>query len=165
MRKLPKLLAQSRATLICVNQVQDKIGGMPRPFMPNETVPGGRALKFRATLRLRMRSKGSLEEGSTRVGIDAWVKIVKSKIGPSLAEFAVPIRDDVGLDDDLSLAMYLAGCSKSPVRMEKGKVYVEMEDGKEVSAAWRDRGWSALVGEHKGLRKRLRFAVKASLAG
>ena len=167
MRKFAPTLADVGATLICVNQVQDKIGGvMPGRFGPQETVPGGRGLKFRATVRLRTQYKGMLSEGTTDVGIDSWVKVVKNKIGPFKAEFPLPIRFDSGVDDDMAMYMHLQEklAGKCPVWQAKGEVFVKLEDGTEVSAPLRGRGLTVLLNNHKGTRSKLRNAVMATIA-
>jgi recombination protein RecA len=167
MRKLPPLLAKAGATLICVNQVQDKIGGFsPNKFAVQETIPGGRGIKFRATIRLRTQYKGSIEEGTSRVGIDSWVKVIKSKIGPDRAEFPMPVRFDSGIDSDMSMHLFLGEKlgTKNPVWIERGSVFTKTDEGVEVSAPLRGRGLTVLLDQNKGIRARLRNTVMSLIA-
>lgn len=164
MRKLPPKLALAQATLVCVNQVTDKIG-QTFGFGPQETVPGGRALKFRASVRLRMVSKGPLEEGSKNVvGIHSLVKVYKSKIGPDKATFSCPVRYDGGIDADTSLALYLSTLPSAVVWFEKQQVFVEVEKGQRHSVPLRGRGLKVLLDSQEGLRARLHAVAMASLA-
>jgi len=160
MRRIPFPLAQAGGTLICVNQVQDKIGGMPH-MGPMEVVPGGRALKFRSTVRLRVSHQGSLKEGDSIVGKDSWVKVIRSKFGPETENFPMPIHGALGIDDDLGMVLYLIENKSPVVSIDKGKVHIKVEEGKEISAPLRGGGFTALMREQKGLRVRLRSAIAA----
>src|ERR671914_1091931 len=76
LRKLAGTL--NRAGTICVftNQLREKIGVM---FGSPETTPGGRALKFYASVRLDMRRIETLKSGTEAIGSRAKVKVVKNK--------------------------------------------------------------------------------------
>jgi len=79
MRKLTAAVCRSRTCLIFVNQLREKIGvtwGSP------ETTPGGRALKFYASVRLDIRRTGSVKDGDQVVGNTVKVKVVKNKVAP-----------------------------------------------------------------------------------
>jgi len=79
LRKLTAAVAQSRCTLIFINQIRNKIGVM---FGNPETTTGGLALKFYATQRLEIRRIENIKEGDVVVGARARVKIVKNKVAP-----------------------------------------------------------------------------------
>src|SRR5579859_1042118 len=79
LRKLTAAVAQSRCTLIFINQIRNKIGVM---FGNPETTTGGLALKFYATMRLEIRRIENIKEGDVVVGARARVKIVKNKVAP-----------------------------------------------------------------------------------
>ncbi len=77
LRKLTAVVAQSKTTLIFINQIRNKIGVM---FGNPETTTGGLALKFYATMRLEIRRIENIKEGDVVVGARARVKVVKNKV-------------------------------------------------------------------------------------
>ncbi len=79
MRKLTPSVSRSRACCIFINQIREKIGVM---FGNPETTPGGRALKFFASVRLDIRRKEQLKEGEEPIGYITEVKVVKNKVAP-----------------------------------------------------------------------------------
>ncbi|MBI4371557.1 MAG: recombinase RecA, partial [Elusimicrobia bacterium] len=79
LRKLTAVVAQSKTTIIFINQIRNKIGVM---FGNPETTTGGLALKFYATQRLDIRRVENIKEGDVVVGARARVKVVKNKVAP-----------------------------------------------------------------------------------
>ena len=79
MRKLTPVVSRSRCICIFINQIREKIGVM---FGNPETTPGGRALKFFASIRLDIRRKETIKEGDAQVGYMAEIKVVKNKVSP-----------------------------------------------------------------------------------
>jgi recombination protein RecA len=77
MRKLSGVLSKSQCIAIFINQIREKVGIM---FGNPETTPGGRALKFYASVRLEIRRGEQLKEGSEFIGNQAKVKVVKNKV-------------------------------------------------------------------------------------
>ena len=78
MRKLTGVVSKSKTTLIFINQIRMKIGGMM--FGNPETTTGGRALKFYASVRLDVRRTASITVGQNIVGSRTKVKVVKNKL-------------------------------------------------------------------------------------
>lgn len=77
MRKLSGALSKSKCIAIFINQIREKVGVM---FGNPETTPGGRALKFYASVRLEIRRGDQIKEGNDIVGNKAKVKVVKNKV-------------------------------------------------------------------------------------
>jgi recombination protein RecA len=83
LRKLKGAMHQNNCTMLCVNQIREKIGVM---FGSNETTPGGRALKFYSTIRMDIRRSSTLKIGDVQVGNETKVKFVKNKVAPPFTE-------------------------------------------------------------------------------
>ncbi|RCK81701.1 MAG: RecA protein [Candidatus Ozemobacter sibiricus] len=79
MRKLTPVVSRSRCICIFINQIREKIGVM---FGNPETTPGGRALKFFASIRLDIRRKEQIKDGENPIGYVTQVKVVKNKVAP-----------------------------------------------------------------------------------
>ena len=84
MRKLTSAIAQTKTLCIFTNQVREKIGVM---FGNPETTPGGKALKFYASVRLNVQRIGALKDPTgTVIGNRTRVKVVKNKVAPPFTE-------------------------------------------------------------------------------
>ena len=79
MRKLTGVVAKSNTCLIFINQIREKIGVM---FGSPETTPGGKALKFYASVRLDIRRTDNVKVGTDVVGMRAKVTVRKNKVAP-----------------------------------------------------------------------------------
>jgi recombination protein RecA len=84
LRKLTGAISQSKTLCIFTNQIREKIGVM---FGNPETTPGGRALKFYASVRLDIRRIGAIKDAAGKVlGNRTRVKVVKNKVAPPFVE-------------------------------------------------------------------------------
>ncbi len=83
MRKLSGCVSKSKTVAVFINQLREKVGIM---FGNPEVTPGGRALKFYASVRLDVRRVETLKDGSEAVGNRTKVKVVKNKVAPPFKE-------------------------------------------------------------------------------
>lgn len=154
LRKLTSLISKARTTCIFTNQIREKIGVM---FGNPETTPGGKALKFYASVRCDIRRIGAIKQGDgTITGNRTKLKVVKNKVAPPFTECEFDIMYNEGISSTGSLL---------DLALEKGIIE---KRGSWLSykgaqlAQGRDAGKEALKND-AALYEEIEAAVKAKL--
>jgi len=157
LRKLTGAISNSKTCTIFVNQLRMKIGVM---FGNPEVTPGGRALKFYASVRMEVRKKASLTRGEEQIGNVTRVKIVKNKLAPPFrkAEFDLLFGEGISREGDiLNIGEESGILEKSGTWYSYGKI--QLGQGKEKARQFlKDRKNFSLREEiERKIREKLGF--------
>ena len=154
LRKLTALISKARTTCIFTNQIREKIGVM---FGNPETTPGGRALKFYASVRIDIRRISAIKQtDGTVIGNRTKVKVVKNKVAPPFTE----AEFDIMYNEGISNVGALLDLALEKIILEKRGSWISYK-GQQL-AQGRDAAKEVLRAD-QALYDEIEVAVKASL--
>jgi recombination protein RecA len=122
LRSLTALAARKQTAILLVNQTRTKIGVM---FGDPITTPGGDAVKFAASVRLRLYAGKAVKDAATHIGREITVKAAKNKLAPPFRKALVRFDFARGWDDDWSTLNYAKELGLVPERARGEKSLAE----------------------------------------
>lgn len=162
LRKLAGVLSKSNTVIVFINQLREKVGIM---FGNPETTPGGRALKFYASVRLEIRKTENLKQDGEAFGSRVKVKVVKNKVAPPFREAEFDIIYGKGISKSgniLDLAVNLDIIEKSGAWFAyKG---VRIGQGRENSKKYLEDNPKIMEEVEKKIRDNFNEAFEKSLS-
>lgn len=153
MRRLTAAISKTSCICVFTNQIREKIGVM---FGNPETTPGGRALKFFASVRIDIRRIGQIKDASGKViGNRTKIKVVKNKVAPPFTE----CEFDIMYNEGISLTGSLIDLGIEQKILEKKGAWISYNG--ELIGQGREAAKAYLM-EHPDVAEKIRGAITAS---
>jgi recombination protein RecA len=161
LRKLTAAISRSGTVVIFINQIREKIGVM---FGSPETTPGGRALKFYASVRMDIRRQDAIKQGTESLGVRTKVKVVKNKLAPPFRE----AEFDVIYGEGISKAGTVLDAGVEQGIIEKSGTWYTLKNerigqGRENAKKWLQENPAALADVEAKLRETLGLRPAAAV--
>lgn len=154
MRRLTAAISRTSCLCIFTNQIREKIGVM---FGNPETTPGGRALKFFASVRIDIRRIGQIKDPSGKiVGNRTKIKVVKNKVAPPFTE----CEFDIMYDEGISLTGSLIDLGIEQKILEKKGAWISYNG--ELIGQGREAAKNYLM-QHKDVSDTIRAAITSKV--
>lgn len=134
LRKLTSSISRSRTAVIFINQLREKVGIV---FGNPEVTPGGRALKFYASIRIDLRKIDSIKQGSEIMGNRVRAKVVKNKVAAPFrsAEFDIMFNEGISKEGDIiDLGVQTGNIKKQGAFLSYGEI--RLGQGRENAKAF-----------------------------
>ena len=153
LRKLTGIVSKTGTIAIFINQLREKVGVM---FGNPETTPGGRALKFFASVRIDIRRIGQIKDASGKViGNRTKIKVVKNKVAPPFTE----CEFDIMYNEGISLTGSLIDLGIEQKILEKKGAWISYNgeligQGREAAKAY--------LADHPDVADKIREAITSS---
>lgn len=150
LRKLTAVISKSKCSAIFINQLREKVGVM---FGNPEVTPGGRALKFYASVRLDVRKIDNIKQGQDSIGARTRVRVVKNKLAPPFkqAEFDIIYGEGISREGSL-LDVGVANNVITRTGTWYGSGETRLGQGKEAARAY--------LKEHPDLRNEIEKKIR-----
>ena len=140
MRKITNLIGRQKITLVFTNQLRQKMNAMP--FSDPWTTSGGKAIAFHASVRLRLKSMGTIKAKDTSgndriVGIKVRCQVVKNRMGPPLRSADFDIFFDRGIDN---YGAWLGSMKENAIVKQSGAwyEYIDIDSGEVIKSQAKD---------------------------
>jgi recombination protein RecA len=161
LRKLTAAIARSGTVMIFINQIREKIGVM---FGSPETQPGGRALKFYASIRIDVRRMEAIKQGTESLGVRTKAKVVKNKLAPPFRE----AEFDMIYGEGISKSGTVLDAGVEQLIIEKSGTWYTYKNerigqGRENAKRWLQENPQALADLEAKIRETLGLRVPAPI--